>query len=67
MHAASSDSRHVEHLYDCKHGQDGWFYDETEEDPTKALMGFVRVGTFGSLYYQAVCRAVMHEEPYMSN
>jgi hypothetical protein len=36
------------HLYDCKRGQEGDFVDQTERDPTKAIIGFVRPGTLAA-------------------
>jgi hypothetical protein len=34
-------------------------------DPSKAMLGPVPLGTLALEYYQSVCRAVTHEEPYV--
>jgi hypothetical protein len=50
-------------LFDCKRGQTGIFLHE-EDDPVKAITGFVRSGTYSAQYYLGVCYRVMHEMPY---
>jgi hypothetical protein len=51
-------------LYDCRRGLEGNFSD-VNDDPTKAIVGFVPKGTVASEYYLTVCRAVTHEEPFV--
>jgi hypothetical protein len=38
---------------------------DENDDPTKSHFSPVRKGTNGFRFYQAVCRAVTHEEPYL--
>jgi hypothetical protein len=51
-------------IYDCKRGLKGYLVDGND-DPPKALIAPVKSGTYGEEYYRTVCRAVMHEEPYL--
>jgi hypothetical protein len=50
-------------LFDCKRGLTGSFLNE-DDDPAKAISGFVRSGTYEAQYYLGVCYRVTHELPY---
>jgi len=50
-------------LFDCKRGLTGLFLNEDDE-PAKAITGFVRSGTYNAQYYLGVCHRVTHELPY---
>jgi hypothetical protein len=52
-------------LYDCKRGLHGSFV-RLDDDPSKAVTGFVRNGSMASKFYLSVCQAVTHEAPYVS-
>jgi hypothetical protein len=51
-------------LFDCKRGLSGIFL-HSDDDATKAYAAPVRKATNGFFWYRAVCRAVMHQEPYL--
>lgn len=50
-------------LFDCDRGLSGTFLNQND-DPTKAITGFVPAGSIMEHLYYAVCRAVTHTEPY---
>jgi hypothetical protein len=50
-------------LFDCKRGLTGSFLNEDDE-PAKAVSGFVKSNTYMAQYYLGVCHRVMHEMPY---
>lgn len=55
----------MKRVFDCKRGLWGILPDFVGGDPSKAITGPVRAGTIGAEHYEAVCRAVTHEEPYL--
>lgn len=61
--AAITNGFRSKELFDCKRGQTGMFIHE-EDDPAKAITGFVRSGTYRHQYYLGVCYRVTHELPY---
>jgi hypothetical protein len=50
-------------LFDCKRGMTGAFLSD-DDDPSKAISGFVKSGTYEAQYYRGVCHRVTHELPY---
>jgi hypothetical protein len=50
-------------VFDCKRDLSGWLGDESD-DPSNAFMMPVKSGTNGWGWYDGVCRAVTHQEPY---
>jgi hypothetical protein len=51
-------------LYDCNRGLAGIFMN-VNDDPSKALVGFVKKNTERELEYMQICYAVTHKEPYL--
>jgi hypothetical protein len=52
------------HLFDCKRGLSGLFWDENDDDPANGLTRFVEPDTYGDEVYRGVCLRVTHEKPY---
>jgi hypothetical protein len=50
-------------VFDCKRGLNSFGLDEGD-DPHDAYMYPIERGTNGAYWYEMVCRAVTHEEPY---
>jgi hypothetical protein len=50
-------------LFDCMRGLHGGL--RLDDDPSKAVTGFVRNGTKALKFYLSLCQAVTHETPYV--
>jgi Sel1 repeat-containing protein len=53
-------------LFDCRRGLAGSFYESDNGDPSKVRTHLVPSNTILEVHYVRVCRAVMHEWPYLS-
>ncbi len=51
-------------LFDCKRGLSGDFVGN-EDNPSKAITGFVRPQSYDGVYYREICLRVTHETPYI--
>jgi hypothetical protein len=60
--AVITNGSHMTEVFDCRRGLMGVM---SAADPSKAITGTVKPGTFGEDYYLRVCATVMHEKPYL--